>query len=120
VIFQFALSIILIASTLIVYKQLTFIRNQDLGFNMEQALAVKAPRVPGNFRDLSERLKNELLTYPSIRNVTISSTVPGKEYSNAASGISPLNSNPEDGKRCFFINVDDEYFDSFSTVDEPF
>lgn len=113
VIFQFSLSIVLIASTLIVYSQLAFIRGQDLGFDMEQTLIVKAPRIPRDFKDLAYRFKNELLLYPSIKNIAISSTVPGKEYSNASSGIRPLNSHPEDGKRCFFINVDDDYFDFY-------
>ena len=54
-----------------------------------------------------------MLNYPAIKGVTASSTIPGKEYSNAASGIRPLNSSPEEGKRCFFISVDYEYFDFY-------
>ncbi len=113
VIFQFAISIILIIGTLIVYKQLSFMRNQDLGIDIEQILAVKIPGELAYSANHINRFKKELLGYPSIKNITASSTIPGKEYSNASSGIRPLNSNPEDGKRCFFITVDYEYFDFF-------
>jgi putative ABC transport system permease protein len=113
VIFQFAVSIILIVGTLTVYKQLSFMRKQDLGINMKQTLAVRIPGVLANVEEKIKRFKKELSDYPSINAITASSTIPGKEYSNAASGIRPLKSNPEDGKRCFFISVDYDYFDFF-------
>jgi len=113
VIFQFATSIILIIGTLTVSKQLRFMQNKDLGIQIEQTLAV---RIPGNHAystERVERFKRELLDSPHIKAVTASSSVPGKEYSNASSGIRPLSSNPEDGKRCFFISVDYDYFDFY-------
>ncbi len=113
VVFQFALSIILITSTLIVYKQLEFMRSQDLGMNMEQTLVLKTPMLWNNFSDLGRRFKNEIRNYPSIKSVTLSSSIPGKGYSNAASGIRPLNSQLEDGTRCFFMDVDEEYFNQY-------
>lgn len=39
--FQFAISILLIISTVVVFSQLSFIRNQDLGLNQEQVMLVK-------------------------------------------------------------------------------
>ncbi len=113
VIFQFAISIILIVGTLIVYKQLSFMRNQDLGVNIEKTLALKIPGAMAYSTDRVNRFKRALLDYPSIKAVSASSTIPGEEYSNAASGIRPLNSDPEAGKRCFFITVDYEYFDFY-------
>lgn len=113
VIFQFAISIILVAGTFTVYKQLVFMRNRDLGVNIDRALAVKIAGQGSNSAQSINRFKKEILDYPDIKGITASSTIPGKEYSNAASGIRPLNSNPEDGKRCFFISVDYEYFDFF-------
>jgi len=113
VIFQFATSIILIIGTLTVSKQLRFMQNTDLGIRIEQTLAV---RIPGNHAystERVERFKRELLDFPQIKAVTASSSVPGKEYSNASSGIRPIASDPEDGKRCFFISVDYDYFDFY-------
>lgn len=113
VIFQFAISIILIIGTLTVSKQLRFMQNTDLGIRIEQTLAV---RIPGNHAystERVERFKRDLLDSPHIKAVTASSSIPGKEYSNASSGIRPLASDPEDGKRCFFISVDYDYFDFY-------
>jgi putative ABC transport system permease protein len=113
VIFQFAISIILIVGTLTVYKQLSFMRNQDLGVNIEQTMALRIPGPMAYSTDRVNRFKRALLDYPSIKAVCASSTIPGEEYSNAASGIRPLNSDPDNGKRCFFITVDYEYFDFY-------
>ncbi len=113
VIFQFAISIILIVGTLTVSKQLSFMRNQDLGVNIEQTVALRIPGAMAYSTDRVNRFKRALLDYPLIKSVSASSTIPGEEYSNAASGIRPLNSDPEDGKRCFFITVDYEYFDFY-------
>jgi len=113
VLFQFAISIILIVGTLTVYKQLSFMRNQDLGVNIEQTLALKIPGAMAYSTDRVNRFKKALLDYPSIKAASASSTIPGEEYSNASSGIRPLNSDPEAGKRCFFVTVDYEYFDFY-------
>ena len=113
VIFQFALSIALIVSTLVVFRQLSFMLSQNLGFNLEQTLVLRVPRLSSESRGLAKRFREELLAYPSVKNIAISTAVPGKEYSYAASSVRPLDSNPEEGKRCFFINVDDKYFDLF-------
>jgi putative ABC transport system permease protein len=113
VIFQFTLSVILIIGTLTISKQLRFMQNKDLGIQIEQTVVVCIPGNQGYSSERVERFKRELKNYSQIKAVTASSSVPGKEYSNASSGIRPLASNPEDGKRCFFISVDYNYFDFY-------
>jgi len=110
---QFAISIVLIAVTITVYRQINYMRTQNLRFDIERTVVVTVPQIQGDFGTRAERFRNELLKYPAVRAVTLSATIPGKEYSNTASGIRPLNSNPEDGKRCFFIDVDHDYFDFY-------
>jgi putative ABC transport system permease protein len=41
VVFQFAISIILIVGTIVIYKQLKYIRNKDIGYNKDQVLIIK-------------------------------------------------------------------------------
>lgn len=48
VVFQFSLSIALIAGTILVYQQTSFMRNQDLGVNMDRVLIVEPPSVTNN------------------------------------------------------------------------
>ncbi|WP_346316171.1 ABC transporter permease [Chitinophaga sp. YIM B06452] len=77
--FQFTMSIILIAGTVTVYKQLSYMRNRDLGYNQEQLLVVKAPAITDStFQAKTALLKTQLVQNPSIKAMAPSSEVPGK------------------------------------------
>ena len=55
--FQYVVSIVLIIGTAFMYRQLDFIRNQDLGFNDEQLLSVDlAPDIKNNLDGFKARL----------------------------------------------------------------
>ena len=76
VVFQFAISVFMLISTLIVYAQLQFLRNKDLGFNKDHVALVTFTT-----RAQSEKfgaLKNELDQIPEIEMVSASSSVPGQ------------------------------------------
>ena len=72
VVFQFAISIFLIIGTLVVYNQLNYIRNKDLGFNRNQVLIVK------NVTTLKDPkiLKQEIKQIPGVVNATLTSFLP--------------------------------------------
>jgi putative ABC transport system permease protein len=77
--FQFILSIILIAGTIIVYRQLQFMRNRDLGYNKDQIVVVKAPAVyDSTFQSRANAFKTELLKNPAIKHMAPSTEIPGK------------------------------------------
>ncbi|MBN1274444.1 MAG: ABC transporter permease [Candidatus Aminicenantes bacterium] len=75
VILQFCISIGLIISTLVVFKQLDFLRNKKLGFDKEHVVVI--PIRSGKLRTNYESVKAELLRNPDITNATISIGVPG-------------------------------------------
>lgn len=78
VIFQFAASFILIVGTMIVYQQLAFMMNKDLGFDTEQVLVI--PTYGNQSLTVSyESFKNELTRLPDVNRVSASGTVPGEE-----------------------------------------
>ncbi|MBI9063997.1 MAG: ABC transporter permease, partial [Marinilabiliaceae bacterium] len=79
VVLQFVASLILIAGTLIVSKQVDYMRNQDLGVNINQILAVQFPAHSPNMQQRMTSLRQRLATFPEVENVTISGVVPGKE-----------------------------------------
>jgi putative ABC transport system permease protein len=113
VIFQFAVSIILIASTLIVYEQLSYMRNKKLGVNIDQTLVIKSPAGGGSSYATATNFKDMLLTLPGIKGAAMSASIPGKDYSNASSGVRKYGSRPEDGSQGFFVDVDENYFNLF-------
>ncbi|UCE40133.1 MAG: ABC transporter permease [Candidatus Aminicenantes bacterium] len=73
VIFQFALSIGIIFATLIVHKQMNYIRSRDLGYDREQIMVIPLSK---DLRQIYEGFRNELLKDPGIENTTTSSLVP--------------------------------------------
>ena len=68
VVVQFAASVFLLTSTLLIYNQLTFMRNKKLGINPEQVLVV--PFQTSEIANSFEQIRNELLRNPEVLNVT--------------------------------------------------
>jgi putative ABC transport system permease protein len=75
VIFQFAISIALISSTIVIVKQVNYLKGVKMSFNPEQTLIVKTKT--RNVRANSENIKSELLTNPNINSACFSYTHPG-------------------------------------------
>ena len=76
VIGQFSFTIILIFVTFVVYKQLQFIQNKDLGFDHENIVTFASY---GQFDENYEAAKNELLQNTNILNVC-QAFPPGQEF----------------------------------------
>jgi len=83
---QFVISITLIAGTLLVFDQLSLLRNRDLGFDRDQMLLVK---YNGNdaVRNHLASIKEELLRIPGVKSVAASSVVPGQSTNNLYSTL---------------------------------
>jgi len=73
VIFQFAISIMLIICTGIVYSQLNYIQNKKLGFNKDQVLIIDGAYALGNN---AQAFKNDVLGLQGITSGTLSSYLP--------------------------------------------
>jgi putative ABC transport system permease protein len=73
---QFTISVLLIACTLAVFRQLRYVRNRPLGLKTEQVLQVRYnPSLLRNF----ESFKREMLLNPRVLSVTRSQDVPYNE-----------------------------------------
>src|SRR5258705_8926864 len=68
VVFQFAISIMLIIGTIVIYNQLTYIRNKDIGFNRNQVLVIQHTDA---LKAQAATFRNELLHISGIENATI-------------------------------------------------
>lgn len=76
--FQFILSIILIAGTLIVSRQLGYMRNGDLGYNKDQILIIKTPGIGDSTLPQKYRFfENEAMKNHALNSIAISSDIPG-------------------------------------------
>ena len=72
VVFQFVLSVIIIICTIVVFNQLSFIRNSNLGFNKENIVTI---RMIGEANKKYEVLKNELEKNLEIINISRSEPI---------------------------------------------
>ncbi len=72
VVSQFVASVILICSAGIIKKQISYVRNMDLGFNNEQIVYI----LPYNLANSYDAVRNELLKNPNIMDVTAKNCLP--------------------------------------------
>ena len=76
VIIQFAISIFLIISTLVISSQLHFIRNKKLGFSKNHILII--PLTNRNIYENLYAFKQEMLKNPDVKRTSVSTTIPMK------------------------------------------
>ena len=75
VVFQFTTSIALIIATVIIYRQMEFMLNKEVGFDKEQVIVLQGTNTLG---DQLTPMKNELLNVSSVKSVSISDYLPIK------------------------------------------
>jgi len=73
VVFQFTTSIVLIIGTMIVYRQLSYIQNANVGFDKQQVLTINGSDALANN---VKAFKEEVLKLPGIKSGTITSYLP--------------------------------------------
>lgn len=78
VIVQFTISIALILATFIVYTQLHYMRNQDLGFQNDQMLVVDTHWDPQRFA-----FRQQITAAPGVLSTSLCSGIPGGDDVNA-------------------------------------
>jgi len=77
--FQFVASIVLIAGTFAVYRQIVFMGKQQLGININETIVIKTPVNTPDYDKKVQSFKQVLLNAPGVTGVTASGAVPGKE-----------------------------------------
>jgi len=77
VVFQLAISFGIIFSTLVVYRQLEFVRQAKMGFDREHIIVVHRA---GALGDQRIAFKQELLKNPDVRIVSSTNSLPGRHF----------------------------------------
>ncbi|WP_170110667.1 ABC transporter permease [Flavilitoribacter nigricans] len=81
--FQYAVSVALIIGTVVIFLQLRYMKNQDLGFALDQQLIINAPTSLDSdsvYRAHYQSFKMALNNIPEIEQIGASSAIPGKKY----------------------------------------
>lgn len=113
VVFQFTASVALIAGTYLVHSQVQYMRNMDLGVNIDQKLVMRGP---GNvsdtiFQEIYQTFKTEVNRIGGIEKLTSSSNIPGDEIF-WASGIKRVDEEEYRGV-IYVIGMDEDYLPAF-------
>jgi len=112
IIFQFTASIILMISTVTIYRQLDFMLHQHTGFDLDQTLIVKGPAI----KDSTYRANQDYFYHSidQLRNVSamaMASSIPGEQV-HWGRGYSRA-SDPQKSIGANIVAVDENYFSLF-------
>ncbi|MCX6214283.1 ABC transporter permease [Spirosoma sp.] len=112
VISQFAITLILLVQTFAVYQQVNFLREQNLGVNLDHTLVVKAP-VGKNARQDYGRFRQMLLDQAQVKAVSLSGTVPGlgSAQMGTTTGINLSNAVKKTYYNFYLTRIDTSFID---------
>ncbi len=110
VIFQFSISIIMMVATIIVFQQLKYVDGKDMGFNKEQLVVVDINS--GSVRRAATTIKSEFARLANVKNVTVTSRVPGEWKSIPQVKVNAI-ANPASTQDMYFIAADDQFLNTF-------
>lgn len=106
VVFQFVITIVLIAGVMIVYYQLLYLQGRDLGFKKDQQLVVEF----GGVNKMKEKwfdIRQQVLNVPGVSGATFSSAIPGRFQNSAYSNIEMKNGDMQASNiNLYFIDYD--------------
>jgi len=107
VVTQFTITLVLIIGTIVMARQLDFMKNKDLGFNKESVILLDMPE-----RDHFETLRTEWLRHPNVQNVSFSVGAPTSR-NNIHTEYLPVGAPPDAGKRVSLKTVDSHYAETY-------
>jgi putative ABC transport system permease protein len=109
VVFQFAISIFLIIGTLVIYNQLKFIQNKDLGYNRDHVLTIGNIGVLGNS---ANTFKQEVKQIGGVTDASLAEALPTWDYGN---GTTLFKDRVPDQKRALntqIWGIDEDYINT--------
>ena len=107
VVSQFTATIVLIIGTIIMYKQLNYIRNKDIGLNRDHVVAIT---MNNELRQNYKSFKNEIKQNPNVINVTAA-----RRFPTSIGHMNPVyweGKGPEDYMTMTDASVDYDYFET--------
>lgn len=115
VVFQFTASLFLLIGTITVYKQIQYMRKQSLGLNIDQTMVLPEPIVgiDSTFKQKIVAFKQELQRQSSIKDITVSTSVPGEAVGWNAGGIKLVEQDESKQKQYRVIGVDYDYLKTY-------
>jgi putative ABC transport system permease protein len=112
IVVQYAVSVVLIISTIIVYQQFNYIKNIDLGFNKDGLIAVNIGEERGKSNSKLKNFKDEVYRYAGVQNITLCRSIPF--YGNSSSTLRKDGAAKEEVILANFNKAETSYLETFN------
>ena len=110
---QFVLSLLLIAGSITVYAQLSYMQHASAGYNKDQVLVVKAPTITDStYGKRIPVFKAKLLQDPAVSGVAPSSDIPGKTVTDRNS-IRRATDDKTHNQETYISQVNEDFFKTY-------
>lgn len=113
---QFSAALIVLSASLIVFRQLSYMRSQDLGLSTDQTLILRAPSGQGKIMDSIRRQQskaflNNVSQLPQVENITAAEAMPGASLHDLSTttGVSQLGSDKGLNYTFYAYGVDENF-----------
>lgn len=117
VVFQLTVSCLFIALTLVAFRQIQFMKRQNLGMDISQLVVIDGPALrDSSFKTRATLFRTELARLPFVEKFSCSGSVPGigSGHNFSADGITGSVSQPGDDHFEYSISeVDEQFFDTY-------
>lgn len=116
VVSQFSISIALMLVTIVIYSQLRFMQNENLGVKTSQLLVVRGPEVgkDSTYKIRKAAFWNDISSQSYIKDYCLSGSVPGNWYNFLTSGFTQPKSKPGDDLKSYsFAIIGDRYLNVY-------
>jgi putative ABC transport system permease protein len=110
VVFQFAVSVMMIVATIVLFQQVKYMNNKDLGFNKDLLLVVDINS--GKVRRDAETIQAEFSKISTVKDVSVTSRVPGEWKTIPTVKVKTEGSN-EEHKIAWLLSVDEDFSKTF-------
>ena len=106
---QFFISIGLIICTFVIYKQMVFIRDYDLGFDKDNVLVLEPPS-DSTMYERTTAFKKNLMNHSTIKNVSTGGygSLPGADTRRGS--INVITDGKQEARMVNYTNIDEDYF----------
>jgi putative ABC transport system permease protein len=117
VVFQLCISSIFIMSTLVVYRQIRFMKTQDLGMNIDHLVVINGPALKdSSYKTHAALFKNELSRLPFVQQLSCTGSTPGMGGGHNYNTDGVTGASPQKGDELtnyYISEIDDHYFSTY-------
>ncbi|HTF17471.1 MAG TPA: ABC transporter permease [Chryseolinea sp.] len=108
IVLQFCISMVLISSALIIFRQLSYLQNTDLGFGKDEVIVIPLKNEDGMKQ--FDAFRNELKRIEGVTFVSAASNIPGYQFNQHSVALQQFPQAKVDASEAF---IDYEFFETF-------